>query len=317
MKDNKNLMKLRSFLLVAFALVASLATAQLADYSIFKDKFNFYIANDLGRNGYYDQKPIAEKMGVMAEEIGPEFVIATGDVHHFEGVRSVNDPLWMTNYELIYSHPELMIDWFPILGNHEYRGSTQAVLDYTHTSRRWSMPARYYTKTFAEEGTTIRIVWIDTTPMMDKYRNENETYPDAVQQDINKQLAWLDSVLTSAKEEWVIVAGHHPIYAETPKDESERKDLQTRLDPILRKHKVDMYICGHIHNFQHVRVPGSNIDYVVNSSASLSRKVSAVDGTKFCSAEPGFSVCSINARELNLHMIDKQGNILYTVIRKK
>lgn len=106
----------------------------------------FYMANDLGRNGYYDQKPIAELMGEMADVIGPECVFAAGDVHHFEGVRSVNDPLWMTNYELIYSHPELMIDWFPILGNHEYRGNTQAVLDYTNVSRRWSMPGRYYTK---------------------------------------------------------------------------------------------------------------------------------------------------------------------------
>ena len=53
----------------------------------------------------------------------------------------MNDPLWMTNYELIYSHPELMIDWFPLLGNHEYRGNTQAVLDYSNISRRWTMPA--------------------------------------------------------------------------------------------------------------------------------------------------------------------------------
>ena len=97
-------------------------------------------------------------MGEMAEEVGPECVIAAGDVHHFEGVRSVDDPLWMTNYELIYSHPELMIDWYPICGNHEYRGSTQAVLDYARVSRRWEMPARYYTKTFNEEGTTVRVV---------------------------------------------------------------------------------------------------------------------------------------------------------------
>lgn len=52
---------------------------------------------------------------------------------------------------------------------------------------------------------------------------------------MNGQLAWLDSVLTVAKEDWVIVAGHHPIYAETPKDQSERSDLQSRLDPILVK----------------------------------------------------------------------------------
>lgn len=86
----------------------------------------------------------------------------------------------------------------------------------------------------------------------------------------------------------IVVIGHHPIYAETPKDNSERSDMQKRLDPILRKHKVDIYACGHIHNFQHIRVPGSDIDYVVNTSASLSRKVKAVEGTQFCSPEPGF-----------------------------
>ena len=202
-------MKIKSLLILALVSVCTFVQAQLTDYSIFDKKFNFYVANDLGRNGYYDQKPIAELMGTMGEEIGPEFVLATGDVHHFEGVRSVNDPLWMTNYELIYSHPELMIDWFPILGNHEYRGNTQAVLDYTHISRRWTMPARYYTQTFEEKGATIRIVWIDTTPLIEKYRQESDKYPDACKQDVNKQLSWLESVLANAKEDWVIVAGHH------------------------------------------------------------------------------------------------------------
>ena len=300
-------MKIKSLLILALVSVCTFVQAQLTDYSIFDKKFNFYVANDLGRNGYYDQKPIAELMGTMGEEIGPEFVLATGDVHHFEGVRSVNDPLWMTNYELIYSHPELMIDWFPILGNHEYRGNTQAVLDYTHIS----------TQTFEEKGATIRIVWIDTTPLIEKYRQESDKYPDACKQDVNKQLSWLESVLANAKEDWVIVAGHHPIYAYTPKEESERLDMQKRVDTILRKHKVDMYICGHIHNFQHIRVPGSDIDYVVNSSGSLARKVEPIEGTKFCSPEPGFSVCSIDKKELNLRMIDKKGNILYTVTRKK
>ena len=280
-------------------------------------QLNFYMANDLGRNGYYDQKPIAELMGEMADAIGPECVFAAGDVHHFEGVRSVNDPLWMTNYELIYSHPELMIDWFPLLGNHEYRGNTQAVLDYSNISRRWTMPARYYTKVFADKGMTIRVVWVDTAPMIDKYRNEKETYPDACQQDYKQQLAWIDSVLTAAKEDWVIVAGHHPIYDETPKDGSERRDMQSRLDPILRRHNVDMYICGHIHNFQHVRVPGSNIDYITNTSGSLSRKVNPIEGTVFCSPEPGFSIVSADKKTLELRMIDKQGNVLHTVTRSK
>lgn len=308
----------KTFLILLVAVLSSLATAQITDYSIFDKKFNFYVANDLGRNGYYDQKAIAELMGTMAENgVDPEFVLATGDVHHFGGVRSVNDPLWMTNYELIYSHPELMIDWFPALGNHEYRGNTQAVIDYSNISRRWTMPARYYTKTFEDNGIKLRIVWIDTAPLIDKYRNETETYPDAAKQNYQQQLAWIDSVLTTAKEDWVIVAGHHPIYAETPKDESERRNMQARLDPILRKHNVDMYICGHIHNFQHVRVPGSNTDYITNSSGSLARKVKPIEGTQFCSPEPGFSILSAAKKTLELRMIDKTGKVLHTVKRDK
>ena len=111
------------------------------------------MANDLGRNGYYDQKPIAELMGEMADESVPNVCLLPVMIHHFEGVRSVNDPLWVVcTYLLIYSHPELMIDWFPVLGNHEYRGNTQAVLDYTNVSRRWSMPDRYYTKVLDKKG---------------------------------------------------------------------------------------------------------------------------------------------------------------------
>ena len=287
-------------------------------WSSLKKDANFFMANDLGKNGYYDQKKIAELMGVIAEKIGPECVIAAGDVHHFSGVQSVEDPLWMTNYELIYSHPELMIDWLPILGNHEYRGNTQAIIDYSNISRRWNMPGRYYTKVYEEDGTSVRFIMIDTTPLINKYREENKKYPDACKQDNEPQLQWLDSLLNEAKEDWVIVVGHHPIYAETSKEDSERMDMQNNVDRILRKHKnVAMYLCGHIHNFQHIRVKGSSIDYVVNSSASLSRDVNAITGTQFCSPETGFSVIAADKNELALHMIDKEGKVLHTISKNK
>lgn len=288
--------------------------AEPVDYKAFKGKFSFFVCNDNGRNGYYDQKTISETMARMAEAgVKPEFIMALGDVHHFNGVQSVDDPLWMTNYETVYFHPELMIDWFSICGNHEYRGNTQACLDYSDVSRRWEMRDRYYTKCYTEKGMTMRIVWLDTTPLIQKYRTEQDKYPDACKQDDNRQLAWLDSVLTASKEDWVIVGGHHPIYAETPKDDVERIDMQQRVDNILRRHHVDFYINGHIHNFQHIRRPDSNIDYITNSSASLARKVKPIEGTLFCSPEPGFSIVTADKQHLTLMMIDKNGNLLYSV----
>ena len=280
-------------------------------------EINFYIANDLGRNGYYQQKPIAELMGEMADAVNPECVIAAGDIHHFNGVTSVNDPLWMTNYELVYSHPELMLDWFSVCGNHEYRGNTQAVLDYGKVSRRWVMPSKYYTKVYDHKGTSIRIVFLDTTPLIDKYREANEKYPDACKEDMQKQLSWLDQTLKGAKEDWVVV-GHHPIYAETGKSVNERLDMQKRVMPLLHKYNnVAMYVCGHIHNFQHIQMKGDNIDYIVNSSASLVRKVKPVEGTVFCSPAEGFSVLTADKKQLSLSMIDKDGNIIHTVTKNK
>ena len=305
-------------LFMALAVVAVSFAQTPESWKALEKPLNFYLANDLGRNGYYDQKPIAELMGNMAETVDIECVIAAGDIHHFEGVRSVNDPLWMTNYELIYSHPELMIPWYAILGNHEYRGNTQAVIDYSKVSARWNVPGRYYTFAMENDGVTVRFVMVDTAPLLDKYREDTEKYPDACKQDMDKQLEWIDSVLTAAKEDWVLVVGHHPIYAETGKDESERLDLQKRLDSILRKHaNIDMYLCGHIHNFQHIRKPDSKIDYVVNTSGSLSRKVKPIDGTKFCSSDTGFSLICADKKEINLHMINKEGKVIYTVSRKK
>lgn len=280
---------------------------------------NLIVTNDMGRNGYYLQKPIAELMGDFAGAVGIECVVAAGDIHHFYGVRSVGDPLWTTNFDRIYSHPELMLSWYAVCGNHEYRGNTQAVVDYSTVSSRWRMPSRYYTKVITENGVSIRLILVDTTPLIASYRADSATYPDACRQDWQGQLAWVDRQLSEAKEDWVIVVGHHPIYADTNKGENERTDMQATLGRILKKHKnVDMYICGHIHNFQHIRKAGDLIDYVVNSSSSLSRKkVKAIDGTVFCSGAEGFSLISADKKQLVLRMIDKDGKMLHEVVRNK
>ena len=310
-------------LLAAAALVScgqvTVSTDRTGQWKALEGPLNFYLANDLGRNGYYDQKPIAETMGKMAETIDIEFVVAAGDIHHFEGVQSISDPLWMTNYELIYSHPDLMMQWYPICGNHEYRSNTDAVVEYSNVSARWEMPAKYYTFVKEEDGVTVRIVMVDTTPMIDKYREETDKYADASRSDWKEQTAWLDEVLSGADEDWVLVVGHHPIYAYTDKSESERTDLQQRLDPVIRKYgNVDMYLCGHIHTFQHIRKDGCDIDYVVNTSGSLSREdVQPTDGTVFCSNKSGWSLITADEHELKLHMLDKEGNVLHTVTRTR
>ena len=77
-------MKKLMTLAIAFIISVGAFAQNNEVWSSLKKDANFFLANDLGRNGYYDQKPIAELMGIMAEEIGPECIIAAGDVHHFD-----------------------------------------------------------------------------------------------------------------------------------------------------------------------------------------------------------------------------------------
>ena len=302
--------------LVAIAFVLSGATAQTPkSWRKLKEEVNFLWASDLGRNGCFDQQVIANLMCDVAKKVKPECIISTGDTHHGSGVKSVDDPRWKTNYEDIYS--KLKVDWYAVLGNHEYQGEPQALIDYSKVNPRWNMPSRYYTKVFKRGGVSVRLVMLDTTPMIERFRT-SEKYSNAGLQNYKEQLEWLDKTLSEATEDWVLVMGHHPIHAYTKKPKSERTDMRNNVDKILRQHdNVAMYLCGHIHSFQHLRDKKSNIDYVITSSAAQSRDVKTTKRTIYCSPEAGFSVISASKSTLCVHMIDKNGNVLNTVKRSR
>ena len=283
-----------------------------------KRDVNLFLVSDLGREGCHYQQVVASLMNDMAAKVKPMAIVATGDTHHGNGVKSTKDNDWQQNFENIYNLPRLKsLDWYAAIGNHEYRGSTQALIDYSKVNPHWKMGGRYYTTVFRKGSTSVRLVIVDTTPMIDKYR-ENAKYADAAEQDKEAQLQWLDDVLSKAKEDWVIVAGHHPIHADTKKNKIERTNMRNTLDEVLRNHsKVDIYLCGHIHNFQHLRDKKCNIDYVVNTSGAESRSVRQTKRTIYCSGECGFSLLTANKRELTLYMVDKSGNLLHTLKRTK
>ncbi len=281
---------------------------------------NFMVANDMGRRGVSEQKNIATLMGEEAEFNRINFIAVAGDPIHDDGVKSTFDSEWKDKFENIYTASSLMnIPWYVVSGNHEYHGSVQAILDYSKVSGRWKAPARYYSieRTIgAGKKNKCLFVFIDTAPIIDKYRTDG-SYSDAGKQDLEKELKWIDSTLISSNDRWKIVIGHHPVYADTEKAEVERLDMQKRVGTIIENRKADVYICGHIHNFQHIKPEGKMVNYIVNSSASQSRNVNRTDGTLFCNPNPGFTLCSVTKKNFTFSFIDHQGETIYRYILKK
>merc|ERR1719296_580414 len=74
-----------------------------------------------------------------------------------------------------------------------------------------------------------------------------------------RQLAWLERELAHAasgeerrKRPWIVVAGHRPMYCslQKPTCSTEAAKLRSQLEPLFRKHKVDLYLSAHVHAYE-------------------------------------------------------------------
>lgn len=173
------------------------------------------------------------------------------------------------------------------------------------------MPARYYTMVKkVNDSTDVRLIFLDTTPFGTHYRQHPEKYPDAVLQDTSAQLAWLDSVLTASSERWKIVIGHHPLFSVDDKH-GDTPELIAQIGPRLQKYHVDYYICGHIHTFQHLSVPGYTTRFIVNSSGGRARQAVSNQTTRFTSSSSGFTVCMADYSQFKVAFVDSVGAPIY------
>lgn len=221
-----------------------------------KHSFNFLLVGDWGWNGYSYQTAVATQMAKTALQADPAFIISVGDNFQVNGVQSVNDPLWMTSFENIYKTPGLLVDWYPVLGNHDYKGNPDAEVKYSEISRRWKMLARYYTLVKKVNDTiSARFIFTDTPPMVDSYYKENDEYKSVATEDTAKELSWLHNVLANAKEQWIFVIGHHPVFSASPKH-GNTPELIKKFKPLFDQYNVDFYFCGHDHDMQHLKPTG-------------------------------------------------------------
>jgi hypothetical protein len=281
----------------------------------FGKAFNFIIVSDWGWNGLKFQQVVADQMAKTADSVNAKFIASCGDNFQISGVASTSDPLWISSYENVYKGISLMVDWYPVLGNHDYKGNTQAEIDYSKISRRWHMPDRYYTIVKKiNDSVSARFIFLDTPPLISNYRNNPSEYPDAVKQDKEKELRWLEDVLANSKEQWKIVFGHHPVYSASQKH-GNTPEMIERVKPLLEKYNVQFYICGHDHDFQHLHEKGKDVEYIVTGTGGEPRPATTNELSLFSESEPGFSVVSLKGDSLKLAFVGIRDNIIYTYTR--
>ncbi|MHB0951838.1 MAG: purple acid phosphatase family protein [Allorhizobium sp.] len=246
---------------------------------------------------------VAEAMGVIGAQNAISFIISTGDNFYERGVESTSDKKWQRNFEEIYTAPSLQVPWYAVLGNHDYGGSISAQIDYSKRSRRWIMPDRYFAVGKDLAGSSADFFFLDTQRM------EGDTLLEIVaHRDAEVQLRWLDQSLAASRAPWKIVVGHHPIFSGGRHGDS--KFLGEHLKPILDRHGVSMYLCGHDHHLEALKAEG--IAYFVSGSGSQSRPPHANKKSLFASATPGFLLVKLTQGGGTASFFGKDAALLYS-----
>lgn len=301
------------FLAILLLSIFSCKSKSEPDITVIDDALTFYVVGDWGRNGHAHQQEVADMMNACGAIVEPEFIISTGDNFYQNGVASIDDPLWMSSFENVYHGEHLLEYWYPVLGNHDYRGNVEAQIDYSKKSQRWKLPARFYVVDYALENETdsLKLIFIDSNPFEDKYYSE-AGYKNVWSQDSTAQLHWLDSVITHSTARWNIVIGHHPMYTAGKRSDEEntiRKHLENRL---LKGGKVIAYFAGHEHDLQYHKPEGTLHHFVSGAGSEVRPIGNKLPFTEFAESSPGFMSVSVLPESITVQIISAAGRNLYT-----
>ena len=217
------------------------------------DKAFTCISRELGYKAAFlgDWGSAGEGLALTAREVNSRYYdsyIFGGDNIYEIGIANPRDPKME---EVYLSHfRDVGVDQFVIEGNHDGFGSYLSQLLYSQYRSLWKAPFYYNSKQIRIRHLSICLVFIDT----------NQWY-------ISGQLAFIESTLLDGKcseSDYVVVFGHHPIFSAG--GHGDDPFLTSTLLEVLKRYKIDLYICGHDHiNSVHRE---SGIAFVVAGSAS-------------------------------------------------
>lgn len=267
------------------------------------DAVIFSVIGDWGRLGLYYQRETGQAMANVLPS-NTQSIISAGDNFYDYGVTSVNDELFQKSFEDVYTDPVLKrLPWYVVLGNHDYRGSVHAQIEYTSVSRRWNMPSRYFSLRLASD---LIGIFIDTTPLSSSH--EGETARKNPEVNTERQLMWLKNTLRSAPPRCrFFVVGHHNMYSSSLADHKGDIGVRDAFEPVLAPFasRIIAYVAGHEHALMHMQPyagmvsSSESYDHFVSGAGSRLRPIVAPNATR---SEHWRTCCNVLAPSDNASM---------------
>lgn len=280
--------------------------------TLYASDFNFVALGDTGEGnqGQYDVSNSIEK---TCDTLKCQFALMLGDNFYDVGVKSPNDPQFVTKFEAPYAN--LNLPFYITLGNHDYgkyandwkRGDHQ--VEYAKQNPKWILPSHYYS--FEHEDALFLV--LDTSRL---FHNK----------DTKKQRKFIQDTLKNNTKKWVIVSAHHPYISNGKHGNAGSYDgvlISPYSGSVIKKiveedlcPYMDIYMSGHEHSLQ--TLPGTAkcakpLFVVSGTGAKVDTKLNNKNPTHFQKAVLGYTTLQVKSDEIIVNQVNVEGQIEHSI----
>ena len=280
---------------------------------------------DWGYENFEAQTRVAKAMQgyVAAQGFKAEALFMLGDNWYGPLPEGVKDKRWQTQFEEMYPKSAFDCPAYAIPGNHDYQrmpeSKVAAELEYAETGRtRWTMPSHWYSFTFPVKKPLVTVIALDSNMPSAEGKWDRGTDFTLKPEQAADQLAWLKTELEKPRTTpFTIAMGHHPIFSNGP--HGDHKVLIRDWEPLLKEHKVHMYLAGHDHDMQHLEFEGHPTSFVLSGGGGAdlyNLKIQSDQRGPMAQRVYGFSDLEVTAEMLTLRHLDEQGRLIHAFTKK-
>jgi 3',5'-cyclic AMP phosphodiesterase CpdA len=265
------------FALIASAMVSAAILAQTPPPLPNRpDSVKFAAIGDNG-TGDRPQYEVGEQMAKARAAFPFDFVIMLGDNMYGGQARADFIKKFETPYAALLNAG---VKFMASLGNHDRPEN----INY----QQFNMNGQRY---YSYVRGNVRFLALDTSTGMDQ-----------------KQLAWIETSLRDAREDWKICYFHHPLYSNAERHGAS-VDLRVLLEPLFVKYGVNVVFSGHDHVYERIK-PQKGIYYFVSGSAGQLRRGNMSptnDTAAYFDQDCTFMLVEIAGNELHFRSISRVG----------
>jgi tartrate-resistant acid phosphatase type 5 len=241
-----------------------------------------------------------------------------GDNFYGEFPGGVDCPRFRTDFEEMYPKNVFDCPAYAVPGNHDYEARPEIKLhsQLAYAARgktRWTEPAQWYSYKFPLHKPVATVIALDSNmPFADGKLTHGFTHVMTEEQR-QQQLEWLHAELAKPlTTPFRIVIAHHPVFSNGP--HGDHKVLIADWEPLLREHKVHLYLAGHDHDLQHLEFDDHPTSFFLSGEGGADlydERNEVVQRGPFFHKVHGFSHLEVTDRLLTLRHLDTDINVIH------